>query len=296
VERVGEQLLAGTALADDEHVGVGIRHRRDRLEHALNARRAPEDLRVGRLIHEPALEVRVLAEQLPPLERVLEEHEELVRLEWLLEDVKRAGALGRFHRLAHGAVGGDDEHLEGWIAPLELTRELQAVAVGQHQVHDGRVRIALDERPQRLAHASGRAHAVALALERHAQPVGDRLLVVDDENRVVTLHWSGGLEAGFDRGWPEIGASRLRTAEASRCGPRARLPVRGPRVGVRGPSWPDLECADRCEPAPHGGGIALWSDEPGFVFEGPCWCSRAPWRDLGCALLAGRSWCSSVSW
>ena len=192
VERVGQELLAGAALADDEHVGVGVRHRGHGFEHTLDARRASEDLRVGDLVDEPALEVRVLAEQLSMLERVLEQAEELVRLERLLEDVKRAGALRGFHRLAHGAVGGDDEHLEGRIAPLELARELQTVPVGQHQVDDGRVRITLDDCAQRLAHAPGRAHAVALALERQAETVGDRLLVVDDEDRVITLHGSPG--------------------------------------------------------------------------------------------------------
>ena len=126
--------------------------------------------------------------------------------------MKCAGALRGFHRLAYRAIGGDDEHLEGRIAPLELPGELQPIAVGEHQIHDGRVRIALDDRAQRLPHASGRAHAVALALECQAEPVGDRLLVVDDEDRVITLHCSDGLEAGLDRGWPERGASRRRTA------------------------------------------------------------------------------------
>src|SRR5262249_52904603 len=171
----------------------------------------------------------VLADQLPVLERVLEEPEELVRLEWLLEDVKRAGALRGLHRLAHRAVGSDDEDLERGIAPLQLTGELQAVAVGQHQIHDRGVRIALAERAQRLAHAAGRAHAVALALERHAQAIGDGLLVVDDENHLSALHWSGGL------------GDRL-----------------GPRVAWGG-----------CGPAPHGEFIARRSASPAFGVAGP---------------------------
>ena len=193
VERVREELLAGAALAHDEHIGVGVRHRRDRLQHALDTRRAAEDFGVGDLVAEPAFEVGVLADQLPVLERVLEEAQELVRLERLLEDVKRAGTLRGFHRLAYRTVRGDDEHFERRIASLQLSGELQPVAVGQHQIHDGGVRVALDEGAQRLPHASGGAHTVAFALERHAKAVGDRLLVVDDENRVSAFHCNGDL-------------------------------------------------------------------------------------------------------
>ena len=101
VQRVGEELLAGAALADDEDVGVSVRDGRDGFQHTLDPRRAAENLRVGDLLDESTLEVSVLAEELPVFERVLEEIQELVRVERLLEDVKRAGVLRRLHRFAH---------------------------------------------------------------------------------------------------------------------------------------------------------------------------------------------------
>src|SRR5207247_2140628 len=110
----------------------------------------------------------------------------------------------------HRAVGGDDDQLDRRIAALQLPRELEAVAVGEHEVDDGRVRVALGERAQRFADAARRPYAVALALEREPEPVGDRLLVVDDQDAVNAFHGSGGLEAGLHRGWPEWSASRLR--------------------------------------------------------------------------------------
>src|SRR5260370_1178298 len=59
VQRVRDQLLAAAALADDQHVGVGLGDRRHRLHHAPHPRRLPEDLAVGDLLDEPAAEVGV---------------------------------------------------------------------------------------------------------------------------------------------------------------------------------------------------------------------------------------------
>ena len=53
MQRVGDQLLAGAALAEDQHVGVGVGHRRDGLQHPLNAGGGAEDLAVRRLVGEP---------------------------------------------------------------------------------------------------------------------------------------------------------------------------------------------------------------------------------------------------
>ena len=133
VQRVGDQLLAGAALADDQHVGVGVGHRGDRLHHPLDAGRRAEDLAVGGLLDQPAAQLGVLDHELAVLERVLHEPEHLVGLERLLDDVEGAGALGRLHGLADRAVGGDHDDLEGGIAGLELAGERQAVAVGQHR-------------------------------------------------------------------------------------------------------------------------------------------------------------------
>ena len=117
------------------------------------------------------------------------ETEELVGVERLLEDVERPGPLRRLHGLAYRAVRGDHDHLDRRVAPSELSRQVEAVAVGEHQVDDRGLGVALAEGGERVAHAPGRAHRVPLALEREPKPVRDRLLVVDDENRAaVDLH------------------------------------------------------------------------------------------------------------
>src|SRR5207249_9061399 len=97
VQRVGEKLFAGPALADDQDIGVGVGDRGDRLEDALDTGRAAEDLRGGHLLAEPAPEAAVLGDELALLERVVDETQELVGIERLLEDVKRAGSLCWLH-------------------------------------------------------------------------------------------------------------------------------------------------------------------------------------------------------
>src|SRR5438309_1540253 len=132
VAPVGDELLAGPALADDQHVGVGVRDRRDRFQDALDPGRLPEDLAVGGAVGEAAPQVGVLDDEPPVVERAPHETEELIRIERLLEDMERPGPFGRLHGLAHRAVRGDDDHLERGVAPPELPREVETVAVREH--------------------------------------------------------------------------------------------------------------------------------------------------------------------
>src|SRR5947207_2618675 len=125
-------------------------------------------------------------EQERALVRLLERSHHLVGIERLLEHVEGAGALGRLHRLAHGAVGGDDDDLHRRVARLQLAREGEAVAVGEHQVHDGRLHVRLRHRGQRRAHAAGQADAHAFRLQREAEAVRDRGLVIHHEHGMTT--------------------------------------------------------------------------------------------------------------
>src|SRR5437867_2030926 len=201
VQGVGDQLLAGAALAEDQHVGVGVGHGSDRLQHALDAGGGAENLAVGRLVGEPPPQLRVLDDELAVLERVLDESHHLVGIERLLEHVEGPGALGRLHRLAHGAVGGDDDDLHRRVARLQLAREREAVAVGEHQVHDGRLHVRLRHRRQRGAHAAGQTHAHALGLQREAEAVRDRQLVVHHQHGLpahvaLSSAWPGAASNG----------------------------------------------------------------------------------------------------
>src|SRR3989475_895322 len=220
VQRVGDQLLARPALAHDEDVGIGLGHRRHRLEHALERGRGADDLGVGHLLGQPSLEVGVFGDELAVLQHVADVTQDLVGVEGLLEDVEGAGALGRLHRLPHRAVRRDDDHFEPGITLLELAGEAQAVAIGQHEVDDGGVHVGLGDHRHRGLDTAGDAYRVAFGLERHAQTVDDRGLVVDNENGAALLHAPAPAE-GVPKG------SRMRT----------RVPLPSALCTVSSPPW-----------------------------------------------------------
>src|SRR5256886_6390038 len=60
VERVGDELLAGPALADDQHVGVCVSHGRDRLQDTLHPGGLSEDLAADGAVGQAAPEAGVL--------------------------------------------------------------------------------------------------------------------------------------------------------------------------------------------------------------------------------------------
>ena len=188
VERVRDQLLAGAALTDDQHARVRVGDGRHRFEHALDRRRAAEDLAVGHLLHEAAAQVRVLGDELPMLDRAFHEPDDLVGVERFFEHVEGAGVLGGFHRLAYRAVRRDHQHFEQRVPRTELARQRQAVAIGESQVDDRPVHLALRNGGERRLDAAGNPHRVPLALERHPEPVRDAGLVVDDEDGAAALH------------------------------------------------------------------------------------------------------------
>src|SRR5262249_26409982 len=84
--------------------------------------------------------------------------------------------------LPNRAIGGDHDDFHRRVPRLQLARERESVAVRQHQVHDGRLHVRLRDRGQRRANAAGEADAHAFGFERETQAIGDRRLVVDDED------------------------------------------------------------------------------------------------------------------
>ena len=135
----GDQLLAGAALAQDQHVDVLRGDAADRLAHLLHDGAAADDA-VGALL---GRQQRGHAHQAGGLEGAVEDLAEPVEVDRLDEVVE--GAL--LHRLdggLGGAVGGDeDDRAASGRQRLDVVEDVQAGAVGQLQVeHDdvGRLR------------------------------------------------------------------------------------------------------------------------------------------------------------
>ena len=129
-------VLAGAALADDEHVGVRAGHGLQEIEHPAHRRRPAQELAQSRLLGQAPLQVGGLRQEPPPLERLVDQGQHLGRIERLGDEVERALLRG-LHRLGDGGVPRHDDHFEGRILALELLEELEAIAVGQNEVDQG---------------------------------------------------------------------------------------------------------------------------------------------------------------
>jgi hypothetical protein len=181
VDRVGGQLLAGAALADDEHVGVGARNGLQHLEDPLDGRGGAEHLAVGGLLGELAPQVGCLGEQATALQRFAHQHQHLVRVERLGDEVE-GPLLGGLDCLGDGPVPGHDDDLDRRILRLQQAQQVEAVAIGQDQVHDAEGEFSGFHPEHRPDGIPRRFNVIALALEGQAQILGDDRFVIHDED------------------------------------------------------------------------------------------------------------------
>src|SRR5258708_3016052 len=109
VQRAREQLLAGAALAEQQHGGLAGRRLADDVEHRAQGRRMADDRRAGGEAGEPRAQPPVLLKEPPPLQRLRHALEHRVPLERLGEEVIGAVLHGGDRRLDR-SVGGPPQH------------------------------------------------------------------------------------------------------------------------------------------------------------------------------------------
>ena len=214
VDGAGDQLLAGAALAPDEHAALGGGRHLDQLVDPTHGRRAahhaePGPVR-GRLRVGLALGVR-------RGHHALEHAAQAVARHRLLQEVGRAVAHG-LHGLAHAAVAGDDHHRRAGRLPLHLAEDVDAGAVGQLQVEQHRAGLVLAEEPQAFAHGGGGHRAVAARLQQLDADGAHGVIVVDDEYGTVgtVRHRPAMLSSARKRRQPRREALRLKRHEGAR--------------------------------------------------------------------------------
>jgi hypothetical protein len=129
----------------------------------------------------------VLAQEAPPLLRLLQDEDDFLGLERLADVVERS----RGHRLERGvrvAVGAHDHEGEVRLPRQRLLQQCEPVHAGHPHVGDDRVVVAGLELGERLLAVADRAHLVALRLEHQRQDMSERRLVVRDEDRPEDGH------------------------------------------------------------------------------------------------------------
>ena len=247
VDGPGDELLAGPALAHDQHGHRRAGHRLDELVESLRLRGAAHQLVGVLLARQLGPEVDDLAAECPLLQRPADERQDLVFLEGLGDVVERP-ELHRRHRRAHRLDRGDEDDLHVLVEGLQLSEHVDAVRVGQPDVEEDDVHLGRAERLQRPGAVGGLEHLVVVVQDQ-AEGLAQPGVVVHDQddgaNAAVSL---GGVEShlagprGADgrtlcpaggacqgrTSWPpnwEIG--RAGASGAGRGGARAPPPPRG---------------------------------------------------------------------
>src|SRR2546430_13505360 len=110
VAGAGDELLARSALALDEHVGRAVRHLLDERHHPAERGARADHLAPGAEVLQLLLDGTVLLDQVAPLEGLADGLQELLAPERLGEEVVGT-VLHRLHRFLHGAKGGEENDI-----------------------------------------------------------------------------------------------------------------------------------------------------------------------------------------
>ena len=142
VDRLGDQLLAGARLAQDQHRGVGRRRSAcSRLDHLLHRRAVADRRPRSRTSRRAAASARgwpgPAAAAPPPSATMARSSSQVDRLGEVVGRPLLDGLDGGLHV----AVAGDDDHLGVGAAPAGLAEDGQAVQVGHLQVGEDDVAV-----------------------------------------------------------------------------------------------------------------------------------------------------------
>ena len=167
VDRAGDDLLAGPALAGDGDAGLGGRDLLDELEHLAHARRLADEVRGAQLL-QPSLEGLDLAQRLLALEGVGQDDLQLSRLHRLL-DVVVGARPDRRHRVLHASPTGEEDHRAVRHLLAQGLEQPESVGAGHGDVGDDDVGEELGGAAEGLGAIRGHLHLVSPGAEQLGQ-------------------------------------------------------------------------------------------------------------------------------
>ena len=180
VERAREQLLAGAALAEQQHGRLARRGLHHDVHRAAPRERRADD-RAAALLGELRLEAAVLDEQRLLLERVAHDPDDVRALERLGDEVVRA-FLHRVDGGLDGAVRGHQHDLGLGRDRLRRAEQVHAARLRHHQVGEQHADAMLAQEVEARVAVGRGEHVQALAAEDLGERLDDRRLVIDDEH------------------------------------------------------------------------------------------------------------------
>ena len=173
VDRPGEQLLAGAALAGQQDVALLGAHLLEQPEGGAEPRMGaheggrPGDAEDGRLV--------------ASRQGLLDETRQVVQLQRLLQEVVGA-ELHRLDRRAHGAVAGEHHHRHAGLGRAAGLQHPQARDVGELEIGEDEVEGARREQPDAGLAVGGARHLVPLLAQRRLQHAPQGVAVLDDQD------------------------------------------------------------------------------------------------------------------
>ena len=185
VQRARDELLAGAALAGDQHGRVGLGDAVDQVADLPHRRARADDLARQRAAVDLLAQPLDLGAQRAVLHRALERERELLDLERLGDEVVGAGADRRDRGLDAAERGDHDDRHVGPVGGDALA-QLEAVHAAHVEVGDDDVEVLVLEQRQRFVGRRLPRRLEAGAAQRGFQRLAQTLIVVDDED--ATLH------------------------------------------------------------------------------------------------------------
>ncbi|SPE33762.1 hypothetical protein SBA2_800020 [Acidobacteriia bacterium SbA2] len=185
MDRLGHQVLAGAALALNQHRGGFARrylaHEVHELEHA---RRFAHHLVVTGTLADLLAQAVALGAQHRAVDGVGEGNLQFVEVQRLLDEIQGA-QLDRSLDIIKLGIAGDHNNRDGKVVLFDLAQDLNAAEVGQAHVKQDQVgRLGANLRQSSRA-GFGLESGVAPLLELSTDGPADQFLVVDDQNLLI---------------------------------------------------------------------------------------------------------------
>ena len=213
VDRARDDLLAGAALAGDEHGGVGRRDALDQVVCLLHRGALPdegvESRQPSRLQAQPLHLLAQAAVRRRPVDRDRED----VELDRLVDEVVGAHADGSDRRVEAAERGEHDDGHVGAAAHDALAK-LEAAEAAHVEIRHDDVEVLRVERPERLVRRRSRLDDEASLAEPESEGLAQRRVVIDQKDS----------RAHGDPGW----GGRRRRSCRGRGGSRPRSSRRAP--------------------------------------------------------------------
>ena len=166
MDRSGNDRLAGTALARDQHRCLGISNTIDYVEDPPHSVVVSDNVLHSKTDVELGLEVLVLFNHLLLIQGTLNRHFQLIVNEWFREEIKRSRTNGINCRV-NSSISGDHNDRRIRVPLPALFQQLEAVAIGQTHVDKRRAVIPAGNRSPCLLAILGGIEFVSLT----SQPV-----------------------------------------------------------------------------------------------------------------------------